>query len=957
MRILSFLALVFIIGVAHASTCTSTSWSKTLLPTYPVFKIDNIGGYAVTLNYEASTTDNVDISIAVCNSPETANVAFSLDNHKDGYVSLAIQTIIATTTTAPLPTVPATNQPDVTGKTISPNAAVRINPLSSIFVLLIPMFFVNRRLSIIFAVLAVMFSMQVSHAESATPQITITVKLPTSIKQACNGDFCKHFQQGAQYVHGSRKYIALDGSSPYSTTTNACQTGNYNMPAGFSLATTADLEDLASTGAWSTTQCLVGETSVARSGDCSVSVTTKVVEGVDTFYSVDKCSRVILAADFVASKLLNFEIGMKVLVLSVDKYWTDFNPTDGGLALANTMLRALGVPYDLINLRDTTQQSSPLMYEHDLPLYDEQGVPKYYGIITTVDAVYSTLSEAQKTQLTTYKKLYSVREVKLFTTGNGIIGLNSENAGASVPAGYTLRVDGGFATDSANDYMTAGLNTADAKFDLAATWYNKVKVNTNMPQAKAVAKLYDASSTDTGYALGVIHTDQFETMQFFVGSSLSLTHSPYIANIWINWVTKGVWVGSRRVFLSPQIDDLFLSTGEYDPATKKGDDNKLARMSADDLEKTKAHLGLLNLKAPTHSNITLEFGFNNKEAEGNAKGDKTLMKKVQDLYSDFFWESHTWSHLDLTYPESIKENGPTSEKDADDECRLNIEYVRDTLFASKGGLDTPTYSADCMITPKISGLFNPNALRAIKKNGITCVVGDNSVANLTQPNPYLGEWTSEDKHGVNGIFIIPRFATEIYYDCSKESTQVAQFNDRYGPGGSIADGPQLTLDGIMKREAAVTVKWLGQFRHDPYMFHQGNLVRFSYSHSQLGTPNNDGKWNLIMLWLDSVVSMFKEQYTFPIITTAQKYLRDDYLARRERDSAGIVATMVVANGAKSSVIVSSASKCEVGVTGITAQCGGDVKCRRETYKDDVTRWQKLGGSWESVSLPSSGQWN
>lgn len=57
----------------------------------------------------------------------------------------------------------------------------------------------------------------------------------------------------------------------------------------------------------------------------------------------------------------------------------------------------------------------------------------------------------------------------------------------------------------------------------------------------------------------------------------------------------------------------------------------------------------------------------------------------------------------------------------------------------------------------ITGLFNPNALSAIKDFGITYVVGDSSRPELQPDNPYHGLWTTTEKNGYPGIFIVPRY--------------------------------------------------------------------------------------------------------------------------------------------------------------------------------------------------------
>jgi len=84
-----------------------------------------------------------------------------------------------------------------------------------------------------------------------------------------------------------------------------------------------------------------------------------------------------------------------------------------------------------------------------------------------------------------------------------------------------------------------------------------------------------------------------------------------------------------------------------------------------------------------------------------------------------------------------------------------------------------------MVTPAISGLFNPAALQAIKDFGIVNVVGDNSIAALRPANPYHCVHTSVAVNGVDGILIVPRIATAVNYDCSLPAENTDEYNNFY----------------------------------------------------------------------------------------------------------------------------------------------------------------------------------
>lgn len=218
-----------------------------------------------------------------------------------------------------------------------------------------------------------------------------------------------------------------------------------------------------------------------------------------------------------------------------------------------------------------------------------------------------------------------------------------------------------------------------------------------------------------------------------------------------------------------------------------------------------------------------------------------------------------------------------------------------------------------MITPKITGLFNANALKAMIDNGIQCVVGDNSVPALVPENLYHGIVTTTAVHGYDGVFIIPRAPTEIYFDAAFPETEVVEFNSRYGIGGSIiASDHNKTLDQILEQEADRTVRNLMFFRHDPYMFHQGNLMHFPYTKKGDTEPKD---WSLLTLWMQTVVELYDRYMTLPFLDVKHDDLWTVYKNRMARDACGTQGTLSVVGGAVSQLSLSTSAQCEVGITG------------------------------------------
>jgi hypothetical protein len=58
-------------------------------------------------------------------------------------------------------------------------------------------------------------------------------------------------------------------------------------------------------------------------------------------------------------------------------------------------------------------------------------------------------------------------------------------------------------------------------------------------------------------------------------------------------------------------------------------------------------------------------------------------------------------------------------------------------------------------------------------------IGDNSQPILTPPVTYHGMYTTNATNGFDGMYIVPRHATNIYYDSQTPDIEMLQYNWRY----------------------------------------------------------------------------------------------------------------------------------------------------------------------------------
>jgi hypothetical protein len=309
--------------------------------------------------------------------------------------------------------------------------------------------------------------------------------------------------------------------------------------------------------------------------------------------------------------------------------------------------------------------------------------------------------------------------------------------------------------------------------------------------------------------------------------------------------------------------------------------------------------------------------------EGGYNSD-ALYLKAKQLRDQFIWESHTWTHpyLDNYTYEQVME-----------EWTLNDDTSHQ-LFGSGSLANIRNFCYNSVITPSITGLFNGEALRAMYDFGIRHVVGDNSRPELVPTDSlYHGIHTTEEVNGFNGMYIVPRQATNIYYDGSLPEHITEQYNYRYE-----ATQGALTFDQIVDREVTAALNLLLSLRHDPYMFHQANLRFFDY----------EGKHaSLLSFWTDAVVDALLKYISLPVISRKHDDLAQVWLAREARDACGFAGFLRIehASNAVVSMVAQSTGTCSFGISGVKSS-----SAKYETYGSEETIWVDLtpGASKEIV---------
>ncbi len=203
---------------------------------------------------------------------------------------------------------------------------------------------------------------------------------------------------------------------------------------------------------------------------------------------------------------------------------------------------------------------------------------------------------------------------------------------------------------------------------------------------------------------------------------------------------------------------------------------------------------------------------------------------------------------------------------------------------------------------------------------ISCLsLGDNSRPELLSPNPYHGWYTTQATNGFDGIYVVPRHATDVFYDSSLPINIEQIYNHMYGTS--------LDYKAISALDVTMALGQLLAFRHDPFMFHQANLREITVDGQQT---------SLLTHWVDSVVAAVKQysllpcmyfntkeetkKLTFSLVHSHPHYKLAEMLHEREaRDACGFSGTLEInENFQIFAISAQSEQTCRIAVSGATA---------------------------------------
>lgn len=589
-------------------------------------------------------------------------------------------------------------------------------------------------------------------------------------------------------------------------------------------------------------------------------------------------------------------IDMKLLVIAA----TPTEPTLNGI---KSVLDRIGIPYDTL-----IASQEPLTAAR---LSNGLGAGRYQGVLLTTGNLgyadlagnwVSALSNAQWNVLWNYERDFRVRQATLYTYPVGqpdTYGLTYEGSAGGSAVDATLTPAG----KSVFGYLKDG-----ATVPIRNSWtYLARPLSTTNPTTLL--------ATAQGHAIVSVYKypDGRENLAITTDGNEFLTHSLLLGYGVVNWASKGVFIGQRKIYMTAQPDDMLIADDLWDPQTLTDTSGLQYRITGHDYNKLVRWQNNLQQADPNNAGIKLEMPFNGQGATGIYKDD-TLTREVARDSTAFNWISHTYSHALLT---------TISQADAYVELALNDQVAV--------GLGLADYYKDSMIQPEISGLANPAFFAAAKQFGIRNILSDASRPEWRSPTPNTGFYSSIEP----SIFIIPRYATNLYYNVSTPAEWVSEYNSFYAPGGRFPYWDHaLTYEEILDKESDLMLRYLLRFDVNPLMFHQTNLRAYDQQRSLLGDL------------MEATLRKFNAFYNIPIQSPSQHEIAK-IMSQRMVYNAATVRGTIYLNGGNPTITLTSNSPVVAPLTGVNY--GGSV----EIYGGQPIAWVGLtSGSQANIPAPA-----
>lgn len=524
-------------------------------------------------------------------------------------------------------------------------------------------------------------------------------------------------------------------------------------------------------------------------------------------------------------------IDLRVLVLSA---------RDVGTEMMKSGLREAGVPFTEVELEREDRPAITDAFLSERSSFVHRA--KFQAIVAPNEAP-AQLRPEERAALAHFQQEFGIRRVDGYVYPSPVVQLSTPDQ-----AGYSGVLDGMAArltpeaVGGSFGYLVGSVSFDDVDPAVPESYgYLAHPIAADAARARSFTPLLEALIPGTGSfgtLIGVLNDAGREEMVIACAMNALQLHQQALFPGILNWLTRGVHLGSERNYLTVHIDDLLLSNARWVPEHRctRGNDCPVG-VSAPDIALTIEDVDFMTAWQAEHG-FGLSMVFNGGGYDSMIEdyaafpvGDRLLAARTAR------WVNHTYTHEYLGCVRDQTRVGFPCERDEAGMVRwVSLAIATDEIgknqeFARRHELQ---FDPSELVTGEHSGLRrapaepadNPSLLEALSSRGIAWVASDAS--------------RERDQRAVAGARTVPRYPMNLYFNVGRRRELVDEFNwihsaSASGGSGSCSQNAQATClapievntgfdDWIVPREARTMALHALSNDPRPHYAHQSNLA-------------------------------------------------------------------------------------------------------------------------------------
>jgi len=347
-------------------------------------------------------------------------------------------------------------------------------------------------------------------------------------------------------------------------------------------------------------------------------------------------------------------VEMRLLIISADGNPAERDSRDPTLDGITYFAEQIGIPYDIMIARTEQLTESRLIAQN--------GDGRYQAIILSDGSLSfnnagvfeSAFDQAEWNLLWQYAREFNVRQL----TMTGFPGAFPEDLGlretSSVSPTAETPLNVGITTAGQEIF---GSLKSSAIIPVTNAFTNLATICTENPALACPAGVTTTPILRTSVSNQIVGAisrtaDNREVLSLTMGHNFFLNHTSLLSYDLLKWVTQGVFIGGRQMYLQMDIDDWYQVSAIWDPATNTSIPNQF-RLSGDDVLKARAQLAELRSRFPVAAQLNYTNAVVTNPADASAftrcTADATLSEATLCVKDDFDWVSHTYTERPMNF--------------------------------------------------------------------------------------------------------------------------------------------------------------------------------------------------------------------------------------------------------------------------------------------------------------------